>query len=75
MLSARSASLLAVLALALAASSRAQRVAGAAARPARQLLRRIARYYSPYALPARCAALELLTPPCAKLLKAQSVPL
>ena len=75
MLSVRSASLLAVLALALAASSRAQRVAGAAATPPLQLLRRIAHCYSPYAVPAHCAALETLTPPCAKLLKAQRVPL
>jgi hypothetical protein len=72
MLSVRSAALLAVLALALAASSRAQRVAGAAARPALQLLRRIAHCHSPCALPARCAPREMLTPPCAKL---QRVPL
>ena len=63
MLSVRSASLLAVLALALAASSRAQRVAGAAARPALRLLCRMAHCHSSYAVPAHCAALEMLTPP------------
>jgi hypothetical protein len=75
MLSVRSASLLAVLALALAASSRAQRVAGAAACPALRLLRRMADCHSSYAVPARCAPLETLTAPRAKLLTAQRVPL
>ena len=69
MLSVRSASLLATLALALAASSQAQEVAGAAARPAIRLLCRMAHCHTSYALPACCALLESLTTPCAELLK------